>query len=47
MGHFYCNDKATQMLLVLLKENKIKRIVASPGTVNMQLVSSVKQDSFF
>ena len=47
MGHFYCNDKATQMLLVLLKENKIKRIVASPGTGNMPFVASVQQDSFF
>ncbi len=43
----YTDDKATLLLLALLKEYKIKNIVISPGTRNYGFAESVQQDKFF
>lgn len=43
----YTEAKNCQILLALLKAHGIKRIVACPGTTNIDLVSSVMNDPFF
>lgn len=43
----YSNDKATQILVALLKEHGIRKVIVSPGTTNMCLVASLQYDSFF
>ena len=43
----YTIEKHTQILISLLKQHKIKRIVASPGTTNICLVGSLQSDPYF
>ena len=43
----YTTDKATLILIALLKAHGIKRVIASPGTTNMWFVASIQQDTFF
>lgn len=47
MNHLYTNDKATQILLSLLKAHGIRKVIASPGTTNIALVASMQYDSWF
>lgn len=47
MEHYYCNDRGTLMLMRILKENHIRKIIASPGTGNMAFVGSAQQDPYF
>ena len=47
MNSFYCDDKSIQILISLLKQNNIKKVIASPGTTNLGFVASIKRDSFF
>lgn len=44
---FYSSERNVQILVVLLKAKGIKRVVASPGTTNINFVWSVQQDPFF
>ncbi|MBE6158493.1 MAG: 2-succinyl-5-enolpyruvyl-6-hydroxy-3-cyclohexene-1-carboxylate synthase [Firmicutes bacterium] len=43
----YTNERNVQMLIKILKENKIKKVIASPGTTNISFVASIQNDSFF
>lgn len=43
----YTVNKNALVLISLLKQYGIKKVVASPGTVNVPFVASVQQDSFF
>lgn len=43
----YTDDKATQLLVALLKEYNIKNVVISPGTRNYGFAESIQQDDFF
>lgn len=43
----YTVNKNALVLISLLKQYGIKKIVASPGTVNVPFVASVQQDDFF
>ena len=47
MSNRYTSERNAQILLSLLKQNGVKRIIASPGTTNIAVVASVQQDSFF
>lgn len=47
MQHLYTNDKATQIVLALLKAHGIKKVIASPGTTNIALVASMQYDPWF
>jgi 2-succinyl-5-enolpyruvyl-6-hydroxy-3-cyclohexene-1-carboxylate synthase len=47
MKGYYTDEKNVQILIFLLKEYGIRKIVASPGTMNMTLVASMQQDPFF
>lgn len=43
----YTIEKNAQIVLSLLKQNNIRKVVASPGTSNVTLVASMQSDSFF
>lgn len=47
MQNLYTNDKATQIILALLKAHGIKKVIASPGTTNIALVASMQYDPWF
>ena len=47
MTNYYSSDKATQIVVALLKEYQIRYVIASPGTTNIALVGSMQYDSFF
>lgn len=44
---YYTVEKAQQILIALLKEHRIRKVVASPGTTNLTFVASLQQDSYF
>lgn len=44
---FYTDERNTQIVISLLKENNIKYVVTSPGTTHMCFVGSVQHDPFF
>lgn len=44
---YYTVEKGQQMLISLLKQNGIRKIIASPGTTNITFVASVMHDSYF
>lgn len=45
--NFKTNSKSVLILLELLKAHGIRKVVASPGTTNIQLVASMQYDSYF
>ena len=47
MNYYYTDEKNAQIVIALLKKHGIRKIVASPGTTNICLVSSIQRDSFF
>lgn len=47
MNFSYTNEKNAQIILFLLKAHNIKHVIASPGTTNTALVSSMQQDPHF
>ena len=47
MEKYYSNNKSVQILIALMKENGIRKIVASPGTTNIEFVGSVENDPYF
>ena len=44
---YFTNKRNVQIVLYLLKAHGIKRVIASPGTINMSLVVSMQHDSWF
>ena len=44
---FYTSERNVQIVLALLKENNIKKIIASPGTTNFTFVASIQNDPYF
>lgn len=47
MSKFFSAERNTQMLVALLKAHGIKRVIASPGTTNVNFVGSIESDPFF
>lgn len=43
----YTSEKNIQILIALLKAHGIRKIIASPGSMNATFVNSVQQDDFF
>ena len=41
------NAENVLMLISLLKEYRIKKVIASPGTMNIHFVGSIQDDPFF
>ena len=44
---YYTNERNAQIVISLLKAHGIRKIVASPGTTNICLVSSMQRDPYF
>ena len=47
MDKLYTDERNAQMLLYLMKQYGIKKVIASPGATNVNVVSSMQQDSYF
>lgn len=47
MTKYYTNEKNAQVIIGLLKAHGIRKVIASPGTTNMALVVSMKNDQYF
>ena len=43
----YTDEKNVQILISLMKKNKIRKVIVSPGTTNISFVASIQSDSFF
>ena len=43
----YTDEKNTQIVIALLKNNGIRKVVASPGGTNVNFVGSIQNDPFF
>lgn len=43
----YSSERNVQMLIYLLKQHKIRKVIASPGTTNINFVASVQFDDYF
>lgn len=43
----YASSRNVQIILFLLKQRGVRKVIASPGTQNMDLVVSMQRDSFF
>ena len=44
---FFTSARNAQIVIYLLKAHNIRKVIASPGTQNMSLVTSMQRDSFF
>ena len=47
MDFHYSAERNVQMVLALFKAYGIKRVIASPGAINIPVVASMQQDSYF
>lgn len=47
MGYYYSTNVNVQLLMALLKEHQIRKVIASPGTTNLEFMASLQQDDFF
>lgn len=47
MDKHYSKNKAVQILIALLKEHNVKKVIASPGTTNIEFVGSIENDPWF
>ena len=43
----YSSERNIQMLIYLLKQHNIRKVIASPGTSNINFVASVQFDDYF
>ena len=43
----YSSERNVQMLIYLLKQHQIRKVIASPGTTNINFVASVQFDDYF
>lgn len=47
MNKKYTNEKNILILISLLKEHNIRKVIASPGAMNISFVNSIQNDDFF
>ena len=47
MERGYNDEQNVQILIALLKAHGIKKVIASPGAMNITLVGSIQYDSYF
>lgn len=43
----YTDEKNVQILISLMKKNKIRKVIVSPGATNISFVASIQSDPFF
>ena len=44
---YYSNERNVQILISLMKAHNIRRVIVSPGTTNINVVTSLQHDPFF
>lgn len=47
MSYYYSTNVNVQLLMALLKEHQIKKVIASPGTTNLEFMASLQHDDYF
>lgn len=47
MNFNYSTNVNVQLMIALLKEHNIRKVIASPGTTNLEFMASLQQDDFF
>lgn len=47
MEYYYTDERNAQIVISLLKSHGIKKVIVSPGTTNICLVSSLSRDTYF
>lgn len=47
MSCLYTDEKNVQIIISLLKEHNVRKVVASPGTMNVTFIGSIQDDDFF
>ena len=47
MAYHYSSNRNVQLLVAQFKARNIKKIIASPGTTNIELITSLQSDPFF
>ncbi|MDD3392084.1 MAG: thiamine pyrophosphate-binding protein [Bacilli bacterium] len=47
MNNLYTDEKNVQIIISLLKSHNIRKVVASPGTMNVTFIGSIQNDDFF
>ena len=47
MSYYYSTNVNVQLLMALLKEHRIRKVIASPGTTNLEFMASLQHDEFF
>jgi len=47
MDKYYSDERNAQIIVALLKEHRIRKVVASPGTTNIAIVGSMQHDPWF
>lgn len=47
MSSYYTDERNAQIVISLLKQHKIRKIIASPGSTNACLVASLQSDNYF
>lgn len=47
MSSLYTDEKNVQIIISLLKAHNIRKVVASPGTMNVTFIGSIQDDDFF
>lgn len=47
MNFHYSTNVNVQLLIALMKEHHIRKVIASPGTTNLEFMASLQQDEYF
>lgn len=47
MSFYYSTNVNVQLLIALMKEHHINKVIASPGTTNLEFMASLQQDDYF
>lgn len=47
MENYYTDEKNILIMIALLKEHGIRRVIVSPGAMNITFVASIQRDAFF
>lgn len=47
MSCLYTDEKSVQIIISLLKAHNVRKVVSSPGTMNVTFIGSIQDDDFF
>lgn len=46
MSCLYTDEKSVQIIISLLKAHNVRKVVSSPGTMNVTFIGSIQDDDF-